>query len=45
MPQPDEAMHVLEEKALQLDVGTFFHEAVVFPMDFDLKSMTHDMAL
>lgn len=24
MPQPDEAMHVLEEKASQLDVGTFF---------------------
>ena len=25
MPQPDEAMHVLKEKASQLNVSTFYH--------------------
>ncbi|XP_027329270.1 folylpolyglutamate synthase-like isoform X2 [Abrus precatorius] len=39
VPQPDEAMHVLEEKASQLNVREFFHEVplqVVTPLDAKL---------
>ena len=41
MPQPDEAKRVLEEKALQLDVGTLFHEAFVFLHNFEPNYSGH----
>ncbi|KAF1895180.1 hypothetical protein Lal_00022679 [Lupinus albus] len=36
VPQPDEAMHVLEEKASQLNVSPFFHAPVLLPLEAPL---------